>query len=60
MGALLARNRSAYTYLPESVENFLTAQDLVAAMEEVGLQKVRYKTMSLGTVAIHMGEKLRQ
>lgn len=59
MGALLARNRSAYTYLPESVESFLTAQDLVAAMEEVGLQNVRYKTMSLGTVAIHIGEKLR-
>ena len=57
LGALLAGNKEAYTYLPDSVDSFLTAQELSAMMESVGLQKVRYEMMGMGTVAIHVGEK---
>ena len=53
LGAILARNREAYTYLPESVQGFLTADELTALMEDAGLVDVRVRKLALGTVAIH-------
>jgi demethylmenaquinone methyltransferase/2-methoxy-6-polyprenyl-1,4-benzoquinol methylase len=47
----------AYRYLPLSVRRFLTPEGLKAAMEEVGLKNVRYRTLMLGTVALHVGER---
>ena len=58
LGTLLAGDRQAYTYLPESVEGFLSARELSQAMEEAGLKNVRHKGLALGTVAIHVGQKL--
>jgi demethylmenaquinone methyltransferase/2-methoxy-6-polyprenyl-1,4-benzoquinol methylase len=57
MGALLAGDREAYTYLPESVQGFLSARELAAIMEDVGLRNVAFRPLALGTVAIHVGEK---
>ena len=57
MGALFAGDREAYTYLPESVQGFLSADELVRLMEEAGLANVTYQRLALGTVAIHVGVK---
>ena len=57
MGALFAGDREAYTYLPESVQGFLSAEELAELMEGAGLVNVRYRRLALGTVAIHVGEK---
>ena len=57
MGALFAGDREAYTYLPESVQGFLSAEELAAMMRDAGLVNVRYQRLALGTVAIHVGEK---
>jgi demethylmenaquinone methyltransferase/2-methoxy-6-polyprenyl-1,4-benzoquinol methylase len=57
LGALLAGNREAYTYLPESVDEFLSARELSALMEDAGLRNIQYHSLALGTVAIHVGEK---
>ena len=37
LGALFAGDREAYTYLPESVQGFVTASDIAAALQEAGL-----------------------
>ena len=57
LGAVLAGDREAYTYLPESVQAFMSADELTALMEEAGLRNVTYRTLALGSVAIHAGEK---
>ena len=57
LGSLIARDREAYTYLPKSLENFLSATELDQAMRDSGLQNIRHKKLGLGTVAIHIGEK---
>lgn len=57
LGTWLTGSKEAYAYLPDSVDSYLTAQQLAAMMEGVGLQKVRYQMMGLGTVALHVGEK---
>lgn len=57
LGALVAGNNEAYKYLPDSVDSYLTAQQLATMMEGVGLQRVRFEMMGMGTVALHVGEK---
>jgi demethylmenaquinone methyltransferase/2-methoxy-6-polyprenyl-1,4-benzoquinol methylase len=55
IGAMVAGDRSAYTYLPQSVERFVAPQALVRLMTEVGFRDVRYRRLGLGTIAIHVG-----
>ena len=57
LGAFLAGEREAYAYLPESVEEFLSACELASMMQQVGLSNVTFRKMALGAVAIHVGEK---
>ena len=57
LGAALAREREAYTYLPESVQGFMTAGLLADLMRGAGLRNVAVKKMALGSVAFLMGEK---
>ena len=57
VGGLLAGDREAYAYLPKSVETFLSADELVAMMEDAGLEQVHYRRLALGSVAIHVGRK---
>jgi demethylmenaquinone methyltransferase/2-methoxy-6-polyprenyl-1,4-benzoquinol methylase len=55
VGALVARDRAAYTYLPESVDRFVTPQGLAELMRRQGLRDVRYRRFGLGTIALHVG-----
>ncbi|MQG73535.1 MAG: ubiquinone/menaquinone biosynthesis methyltransferase [SAR202 cluster bacterium] len=56
LGSLVAGDREAYTYLPDSVDAFLSTTELSNLMERVGFKNVRSRNFALGTVAIHMGE----
>lgn len=55
LGALVARDREAYAYLPRSVERFLSPRELARLMEDVGLRNVHCRRLGLGTVTIHAG-----
>jgi demethylmenaquinone methyltransferase/2-methoxy-6-polyprenyl-1,4-benzoquinol methylase len=55
IGALVAGDRAAYTYLPDSVERFVTPAELARLMTAAGLRDVRWRTLGLGTVALHVG-----
>jgi demethylmenaquinone methyltransferase/2-methoxy-6-polyprenyl-1,4-benzoquinol methylase len=55
IGAVVAGDRQAYTYLPQSVERFVTPAELAGMMEKVGLQRVAYRRLGLGTIALHVG-----
>ena len=57
IGGLLSGMRDAYKYLPDTTENFLTAEELSVRMVAVGFRKVNFKRLMLGTIAIHWGEK---
>jgi demethylmenaquinone methyltransferase/2-methoxy-6-polyprenyl-1,4-benzoquinol methylase len=54
---ILSGQPAAYRYLPRSVQRFMTPDELKAVMERVGLRNVRYRTLMLGTVALHVGER---
>jgi demethylmenaquinone methyltransferase / 2-methoxy-6-polyprenyl-1,4-benzoquinol methylase len=57
VGGLISGQRDAYTYLPQSVNEFLTPDELKAIMERAGLRDVQYRRLMMGTVAIHVGSK---
>jgi len=57
VGGLLAGDRAAYTYLPDSVLAFPRAEALADLMREAGLAEVGYRLLALGTVALHLGVK---
>lgn len=57
LGGLFSGQPLAYMYLPRSVDRFLTADELRATMEAVGLRQVTYRLLMLGTVAVHVGVK---
>ncbi|HKW91790.1 MAG TPA: ubiquinone/menaquinone biosynthesis methyltransferase [Methylomirabilota bacterium] len=55
VGHLVGGDREAYTYLPQSVDRFVTPAQLSALMEKVGLRGVSYRRLGLGTVSVHTG-----
>ncbi len=57
LGWLLTGQRDAYTYLPDSSEHFLKAEDLARQMETAGFCGLGFRRLNFGTIAIHWGEK---
>jgi demethylmenaquinone methyltransferase/2-methoxy-6-polyprenyl-1,4-benzoquinol methylase len=55
VGAVVAGDREAYSYLPESVARFMTPDELARLMTTAGLRSVTYRRLGLGTVAVHVG-----
>jgi len=55
LGRLVARETDAYRYLPASVHRFPPADELAAIMGRAGLRRVRYRRLSGGAVAVHVG-----
>jgi demethylmenaquinone methyltransferase/2-methoxy-6-polyprenyl-1,4-benzoquinol methylase len=57
LGTLLSGQSDAYTYLPESTEAFLTAEELASRMSTAGFRQTGFKRLMFGTIAIHWGTK---
>ena len=57
VGKLLAGDRAAYTYLPQSVDRFYDADELAEILRESGLVEVGYRRLGFGTVCLHWGNK---
>lgn len=57
LGGLLSGVREAYTYLPATTEDFVTAERLAAQMAAEGFREIGYQRLMFGTIAIHWGKK---
>ena len=57
MTQLTGNERAAYKYLPDTIENFVTAEKMSALMAAVGFKKIGFKRLMFGTIAIHWAEK---
>lgn len=56
LGKLLAGDAEAYAYLPESVDEFLSAPQLADQMRRAGLRNIQTRPLALGSVAILSAE----
>ncbi|MHB9038282.1 MAG: bifunctional demethylmenaquinone methyltransferase/2-methoxy-6-polyprenyl-1,4-benzoquinol methylase UbiE [Armatimonadota bacterium] len=55
--SLFRARRSAYEYLPESVQRFMSREDLAKEMESCGLRDVHFHDLMFGAVCVHVGTK---
>ncbi len=55
LGRLVAGESAAYTYLPKSVHRFPPAPELAEIMRSVGLERVQWKLLNMGVIAVHVG-----
>lgn len=58
LGALFNNNREAYTYLTQSTQNFVSAEELEEAMHRCGFVEVNFRIRMFGTMAIHNAVKV--
>lgn len=56
IGFFLAGDREAYTYLPESVGEFLSAKELASRMSDSQFCNIQVQSVAMGTVSIHVGQ----
>ena len=57
LGKLITGEREAYTYLPTTTKEFLSAEELASHMQTAGFKEVGFKRVMFDTIAIHWGTK---
>ena len=57
LGASIAGEPEAYTYLIESIRKFPDQREMQSLLESVGFTKTSYKNLSFGIACIHIGSK---
>ena len=58
LGKIITNNENAYKYLIESIRMFPDQDKLSSMFVESKFERVKYKNLSNGIVAIHSGWKL--
>ncbi len=57
-GRMIARDAESYRYLHESIRRFPPQRELAARMRAVGFERVAWRNMTLGVVALHSGWRI--
>jgi demethylmenaquinone methyltransferase/2-methoxy-6-polyprenyl-1,4-benzoquinol methylase len=55
VGGLISGNKSAYTYLPDSIQDFLHPDDLTDLFDKAGLKSVKAFPLTFGLTYLHEG-----
>ena len=57
IGTLLSDDRSAYTYLPNSVKNFPNGKEFIKILDNIGFRKTSYFPLTFGIVSLYVAIK---
>ncbi|MBI5250928.1 MAG: bifunctional demethylmenaquinone methyltransferase/2-methoxy-6-polyprenyl-1,4-benzoquinol methylase UbiE [Desulfomonile tiedjei] len=55
LGGIISGNRSAYRYLPDSIQDFLHPDDLAALFQKAGLHSISEFPLTFGLTYLHEG-----
>jgi len=58
LGSFISKDKSAYHYLPASVDAFPEGENFTNELEEVGFSNSTYKSLSGGISSIYVAEKI--
>ena len=58
IGGMISKNKDAYTYLPESIENFITTKQMCEELKSVGLEPIFVKGYSLDMSTTFIARKI--
>ncbi len=57
IGTKISKKKLAYSYLPNTIEEFPSGDEFIKMMEDNGLTNCRQVAMNFGTVSLYIGEK---
>ena len=57
IGRLVSKHSTAYTYLPESIDQFASPEKFAALLQEVGFDHIERKSQSMGIAHIYIAHK---
>ena len=57
VGSAISKDRSAYSYLPESVKSFPHGKDFMNMLNKIGFKNTQCKPQTFGISSIYMAEK---
>ena len=57
LGGVISGSKSAYSYLPDSVQRFPDQRELSLLMERAGFYEVTYENLTGGIAALHMARR---
>ncbi|RXJ99299.1 bifunctional demethylmenaquinone methyltransferase/2-methoxy-6-polyprenyl-1,4-benzoquinol methylase UbiE [Arcobacter sp. CECT 8986] len=58
LGGLITKNKEAYTYLPNSIDEFLTTTNLCKELKEAGLEPIYTKAFSMNISTLIIARKI--
>jgi len=58
LGGLISRNKEAYTYLPNSIDEFLTTDNLCKELKQAGLEPIHTQAFSMNISTLIIARKL--
>ena len=58
LGGFISKNKEAYTYLPNSIDEFLTSENLCKELKEAGFEIVYTKAFSMNISTLIIAKKL--
>jgi demethylmenaquinone methyltransferase/2-methoxy-6-polyprenyl-1,4-benzoquinol methylase len=56
-GGLISNNKSAYTYLPESVQHFPKGAEFIAYLNQAGFKEAKSNTLTFGICSLYTAIK---
>jgi demethylmenaquinone methyltransferase/2-methoxy-6-polyprenyl-1,4-benzoquinol methylase len=57
IGEILQKDKSAYTYLPESLTTYPKPDGITKIFQQAGLVDIKHVPLAMGSVALHVGTK---
>ena len=58
LGKVVAKDKSSYEYLVESIRSFPDQQEFAMIIRDAGFENVKFRNLSFGVAAMHSGWKL--
>ena len=58
LGQIIARDRSSYQYLVESIRNFPNQEKFLNLVNEAGFENSKYRNLTMGVACLHSGWKI--
>lgn len=58
LGGWISKNKDAYKYLPDSIEDFLSEEEFIEELEGVGFKILEFKNFSFGVSSMFIAKKV--
>jgi demethylmenaquinone methyltransferase/2-methoxy-6-polyprenyl-1,4-benzoquinol methylase len=58
LGQIIARDRSSYQYLVESIRKFPNQENFLNLVKEAGFENTKYRNLTMGVACLHSGWKI--